>query len=115
MNADLLTEDRIALTRKCKIGQLKGLIHHYSFLNISHQIGKFNHFTDEVILTAKKKKKHYSILRLITEFPRQFFIYYFKKRQFANGFFGFVVSMNSAFFRFVKIAKYIEQERDKND
>ena len=111
MKADLLTEDRISLTQKVKIGQLNGPIHHYSFLNISHQVAKFNQYTDEVISTAQKKKKHYTVFRLITEFPRQFFIYYFKKRQFVNGFWGFVVSMNSAYARFLKIAKYIERER----
>ena len=113
MRADLLTEDRISLTQKVKIGQLKALIHHYSFLSISHQLGKFNQYTDEVILTARKKKKHYSMLRLATEFPRQFLIYYFKKRHFCNGFWGFIVSMNSAYARFLKIAKFIERERNE--
>ena len=106
-----LTEDRIAFKKNTPAGQLKGLVYHYSYQGISHHIRKLNYYTDEVQRTVIKKGKHYSIFRLITEFPRQFFIYYVMKRHFLNGFWGFSYAMNLAFCRYLKIAKAIEQDR----
>ncbi|MBR6355742.1 MAG: glycosyltransferase family 2 protein [Alphaproteobacteria bacterium] len=108
MYPDLLTKDRIALTEDVRIGQLKGLVHHYSYLAIANQINKLNHFTNQVLETALSEGKHYSRIRLITEFFRQFLCYYFIKRQFLNGRWGFIASVNLAYFRFVKIAKWFE-------
>jgi glycosyltransferase involved in cell wall biosynthesis len=115
MPADLLTKDRITLTQKTPVGQLKGLVHHYSYLTLSHNIDKLNRFTDQVLITALDEGKKYSRIRLVTEFPRQFCRYYFLKRQFLNGRWGFVASMNLAYFRFMKIAKWFEYQAMKED
>lgn len=108
MPPDLLTKDRIALTEDVRVGQLKGIVHHYSYLTIANQINKLNNFTNQVLETALSEGKHYSRIRLITEFFRQFFCYYIIKRQFLNGRWGFIASVNLAYFRFVKIAKWFE-------
>ena len=115
MPADQLTKDRIRLTQETPVGQLKGLVHHYSYLTLSHNISKLNHFTDQVLITALDEGKKYSRLRLVTEFPRQFCRYYFIKRQILNGRWGFVASMNLAYFRFMKIAKWFEYQAIKED
>lgn len=114
MKKELLTEDRISLTKDIPLGSLKGVIHHYSFLNISQQISKLNHYTDDVIKTSEKKEKKYSFFRLATELPRQFIIYYIVKRYFLSGFWGFVISINNAHMRFTKIAKCIEKNKINN-
>lgn len=108
MYPDLLTKDRIALTEDVRIGQLKGLVHHYSYLTLENQINKLNRFTNQVIETALSEGKHYSRVRLVTEFFRQFFCYYIIKRQFLNGRWGFVSAVTLAYFRFLKIAKWFE-------
>ena len=113
MKATLLTEDRIAPVKNVPLGHLKAPVYHYSFLNISHQITKLNRYTDEVQKVVQKRHKHYSGIRLIFEFPRQFFSYYFMKRYFIHGIVGFIAAMNLAYARFLKIAKAIEYERDK--
>lgn len=110
---DLLTEDRISLTKETPVGTLKGVVCHYSFLNISQQVTKLNNYTDDVVVTSEKKDKSYSYFRLATEFPRQFITYYIGKRYFLNGFWGFVISTNNAHMRFCKIAKCIEHEKIK--
>ena len=46
------TKDRIEINNRAKIGQLKGVIHHYSYLNLHHQVDKLNNFTDQVVKTA---------------------------------------------------------------
>ncbi len=111
MPKENLTKDRIEINKTAKIGQLKNLIHHYSYLNLHHQIDKLNNFTDQVVKTAISEHKKYSSLRLSTEFLRQFFCYYIIKRNFLNGQWGFISSINHAYFRFLKIAKWQEYHK----
>ncbi len=111
MPADCLTKDRLVIDKKARVGQLKGLIHHYSYLTLFHQVEKLNHFTDAVLQTALSEGKKYTRLRLSTEFFRQFFCYYIIKRNFLNGRWGFVSSVNHAYFRFLKIAKWFEYQK----
>lgn len=113
MPSDALTEDRLNFQKTTPVGQLKNDVLHYSYLGISHHIKKLNWYTDEVQFTVAKKNKSYSYLRLATEFPRQFLIYYIKKRYFLNGFWGFSYAMNLAFARYLKIAKAIESSKLK--
>lgn len=108
MPANLLTKDRIKVNDGVAVGQLKSIVYHYSYLSLTHQVGKLNRFTDEVLLTAVSEHKHYGSLRLATEFFRQFICYYIIKRNFLNGRWGFVSSVNLAYFRFLKIAKWFE-------
>lgn len=115
MYPDLLTKDRIALTEDVRIGQLKGLVHHYSYLTLENQINKLNRFTNQVIETALSEGKHYSRVRLVTEFFRQFLRYYIIKRQFLNGRWGFVSAVTLAYFRFLKIAKWFEWDATHGD
>lgn len=111
MPQDNMTKDRIEINKRAKIGQLKGVIHHYSYLNLHHQVDKLNNFTDQVVQTAISEHKKYSSLRLLTEFFRQFICYYIIKRNFLNGQWGFISSVNHAYFRFLKIAKWHEYQQ----
>lgn len=116
MPQDNMTKDRIEIKKNAKIGQLRGLIHHYSYLNLHHQVDKLNNFTDQVVQTAISEHKKYGSLRLLTEFFRQFICYYIIKRNFLNGQWGFISSVNHAYFRFLKIAKWHEyQQLQKNN
>ena len=108
---DDLTHDRVVMKKNAKIGQLKGDVYHYSYLSIEHTVEKFNIYTTELVNTAFATGKKYSSLRLFIEFPYQFIRYYFFKRFFLRGRFGFILAMNCAYARFLKIAKYIERER----
>lgn len=107
------TKDRIKVNKTAKIGQLQGLIYHYSYLNLHHQIDKLNNFTDQVVETAISEHKRYGNLRLCTEFFRQFICYYIIKRNFLHGQWGFISSINHAYFRFLKIAKWREYQQLK--
>lgn len=108
---DDLTHDRIVMQKNTKTKQLKGLVYHYSYLTIEHTLDKFNAYTTELVNTAYATGKKYSAARLMIELPYQFIRYYFLKRCFLQGIFGFVMAVNCAYFRFLKIAKYIERER----
>ncbi len=105
---DDLTHDRVKVDRNVEIGQLKGIIYHYSYLSLHQTWIKYNLYTDELVKTALIQQKKYSKIRLFTEFPRQFFIYYLIRRQIFNGVWGFIMATTLAYFRFLKIAKYFE-------
>lgn len=108
---DDLTHDRVRVGKNVSVGQLKGLIHHYSYLSLHQTWVKYNLYTDELVKTALVKGKKYSRVRLVTEFPRQFFIYYIVRRQIFNGLWGLVMATTLAYFRFLKIAKYFEAKQ----
>ncbi len=112
---DDLTHDRVVFLKNVEIGQLKGLVYHYSYIRLTKVWYKLNMYTDELLETAIQTNKKYSKFRLITEMPFQFFRYYILKRQFLNGWFGFINSVSLSYFRFLKIAKWVEyNEINKN-
>ena len=109
---DDYTKDRIVINKENPtIKQFNGLVYHYSFQGITPLINKLNLFTDEVVKTMLAKGKKYSKARVFTEFPVQFCKYYFHKRYIFNGYYGFIVAVIYSFFRFVRIAKYMEAKK----
>lgn len=105
---DDLTHDRVVLGESAKVAQLTAKVHHYSYVSLTQFWFKLNMYTDELVKTALEKNKKYSHLRLFTEFPRQFLVYYFKRRYFLYGTCGFWMATSYAYFRFLKIAKWFE-------
>ena len=108
---DDLTHDRVVFLGEEKpVKKLKNLIYHYSYITLYQTWFKLNMYTDQLVTTMAKTGKRYSKFRLIVEMPYQFFRYYIIKRQFANGWFGFIMSVSLAYFRFLKVAKWVEYE-----
>ena len=105
---DDLTHDRIVLGQGVKVAQLKSLVYHYSYLTLTKTWNKLKVYTDELLKTAVATNKKYSLFRLIIEFPYQFIRYYFLKKMFLQGRFGFINATTLAYFRFLKIAKWQE-------
>ncbi len=108
MPDDKWNKDRINVKKGEKIGKLKKTILHYCLLSIEQATSKYNLHSTELLKTLIAEKRRFSILRLITEFPRQFCRYYFGKKFFLMGVDGFIQAMLLANFRFLKIAKYFE-------
>ena len=107
---DDLTHDRVVWDENCRVEQLNGKVHHYSYVSLTQLWYKLNMYTDELVKTALEKNKKYSRLRLYTEMPRQFLIYYFKRRYCLYGTCGFWMATSYAYFRFLKIAKWFEYQ-----
>lgn len=105
---DDLTNDRVVVGEGAVVEQLESKVFHYSYISLTQTWFKLNMYTDELVKTAVEQGRKYSKLRLYTEFPRQFFIYYFKKRYFLYGTCGFWMATTYAYFRFLKIAKWFE-------
>lgn len=105
---DDLTNDRVVLGEGAKVEQLKNVVFHYSYISLTQTWFKLNRYTDELVKTAVEQGRYYTRLRLYTEFPCQFFIYYLKKRYCFYGTCGFWMAVTFAYFRFLKIAKWFE-------
>lgn len=105
---DDLTNDRVVIGEGAVVEQLESKVFHYSYISLTQTWFKLNMYTDELVKTAVEQGRKYSKLRLYTEFPRQFLVYYFKKRYFLYGTCGFWMATTYAYFRFLKIAKWFE-------
>ncbi len=78
-----------------EIEQLKGLCYHFSFRSLGHLIAKLDSYTS---LQAKEiKRAPWKLrLRLLTEYPFQFFKYMVLRRHITGGMFGFQLSHEMA-------------------
>ena len=112
---DNLTHDRVVLGEGCRVHPLKNEIYHFSYISLTKIWYKYNNYSDELVKTAIAAGKTYSKFRLIFEFPSQFLRYYILRGQCFHGWWGFISSVTSAYFRFLKIAKYIEYRMTKKD
>ena len=110
---DNLTRDRVVLGEGCRVLRLNNEIYHYSYLSLTSVWKKYNSYSDELVKTAIATGKKYSKTRLVFEFPVQFLRYYILRRQCFHGWWGFISAVTSAYFRFLKIAKYIEYQQTR--
>jgi len=110
---DDLTHDRVVLAKDCRVIQLRNEIHHFSYISLTKLWNKYNSYSDELLKTSIATGKSYSRLRLVFEFPAQFLRYYILRGQFLHGWWGFISAVTSAYFRFLKVAKYVEYRMTK--
>ncbi|MBK7212407.1 MAG: glycosyltransferase family 2 protein [Bacteroidales bacterium] len=90
------------------IGKLRNEILHNSFIDIHEYFQKFNDYTTICRDESLKKGKHFSKTKNIIRFPFEFIKQYFIRLNFLNGYPGFVWSLFSALYIFVKHAKLYE-------
>ncbi len=84
---------------------LSGDLLHYSYPTIRSHSEKINHFTDMAAISSFKKKKKVTIFKLAMGPIFEFFKKYILKRGFLDGYYGFVISVMSAYYVFYKYAK----------
>jgi glycosyltransferase involved in cell wall biosynthesis len=89
-------------------GTLRGRIIHYSYRDISHHIEKLNDYTTKAAQGYQAHGKRFSKTWVALKFPVSFFIFYFVKRGFLDGYPGFMWSLLAAVYASLKIAKTIE-------
>lgn len=105
--SDSPVHDSVILHR----GEAKMLTHpalHRSFRSFAHAIEKMNSYSSAQARNMQSKVLDFPMLRLATEFPFAFLKCYVLRGYALRGMRGFVYSMNYAFGRFVRIAKYLE-------
>ncbi|MDR1482290.1 MAG: glycosyltransferase family 2 protein [Synergistaceae bacterium] len=84
---------------------------HYTFLSIHQMVDKHNVETDRLVERAMIQGKNYSPLRIVGTMTFNFLKMFFIDRYFLYGFWGFILSVDYAFFRFLKFSKFYEQKQ----
>lgn len=108
--ADSLVHDRVVMAEDAKVGSLVHHVNHFSMVTLSQVLRKLNEYSDLQVRDMRLRGRRVSSLRLWTEFPLAFFKSYFIRRHMLRGKAGFIASINYAFFRFLRVAKALEDE-----
>lgn len=103
--------DKVILEKGTRQGFLKGDLLHYSFTSIEQHIRQINHFSSIGAKVLFQKGKKATAYHLYMKPFFKFFIAYFLKKGFLDGYYGFVISWNSAHAMFLKYAKLREMNR----
>jgi glycosyltransferase involved in cell wall biosynthesis len=109
--ADSIVHDRVEFPPEARFRRLKGVIHHFSVRSIGDQLEKLNRYTDQQARDLALKGGHVPTWRLFVEFPAAFFKAYVFRRHALRGVYGFMTSMNFAFYRWLRVAKDVERRR----
>ena len=93
------------------VGRLTGLFYHFSETDIPTKVEKINYYSTGVIedKIVKGRRAHPWILVFYP--PWYFLRLYIYKRNFLNGWPGFITSVAGAFYAFLKYAKLYEHEQ----
>ncbi|WP_457567330.1 glycosyltransferase family 2 protein [Desulfurobacterium sp.] len=94
-----------------KTGRLKGNILHYSYPDVRTHMRKIDTYTTMFAVGAYRKGKKFSIGKMITSSAGAFIRRYFIKKGFLDGFEGFVISVMSSYYSFLKYLKLWEIEK----
>ena len=94
-----------------QIARLKAPFYHYGETGIHTKVDKINAYSTGLV-ADKVKKKRRGIALIMVFYPPLFFIRsYFFKRNFLNGWAGFINSTVAAFYVFLKYAKLYEYQQ----
>ena len=101
--------DRVVLAPGARTGRLKSLVHHRSIRSLGDEIRKLNEYTDLQAADLDARSRRLSPLRLVFEFPASFFKAYLGRRHYRRGTYGFLLAMNYAIYRHLRLAKHLER------
>jgi len=106
--------DRFLLEPGASSSSLKGDLLHYSYYSVSEHLQQINSFSSIMARTYYERGVKVNFLKLVIRPFWRFFKDFFILRGFMDGFYGFVVSVNSAhavFLRFVKLRDLYKEEQ----
>jgi glycosyltransferase involved in cell wall biosynthesis len=96
-----------------RIARLRGPLYHYGETDIHVKVDKINAYSTGLVTDKRKRKrKRWGIPLIMLFYPPLFFIRsYVFKRNFLNGWAGFINSAIAAFYVFLKYAKLYEHHQ----
>ncbi len=107
--------ERFLLLSGSQAGFLKGDLLHYSFATISDHLKKIEQYSEIGARAAIEKGKKCSLLKLWLLPKWIFFTIYIIRLGILDGYYGYVISKNSAFAAFIKYLKIREYSGVMND
>ncbi|MDX2113602.1 MAG: glycosyltransferase family 2 protein [Alphaproteobacteria bacterium] len=108
--SDSTVHDRVHMTSGT-IGELANIVEHRSSRGLTHSLDKINRYSTMQANDMAKKGLKFAYLRLATEFPLAFLKAYLLRGYILKGAQGFTNAMVYGFSRFIRIAKYLEQNK----
>ena len=103
--------DRLAFGPDARIVRLKGVLHHRSIRSLGDQISKLDRYSTMQADDFIARGRRLPIIRVYAEFPAAFLKAWIGRRLFLRGTYGFLVAMNYAMFRHMRVAKIYEKMR----
>jgi len=110
--------DTVRPEEGARISNLSGIMAHRSIRSLDFQVGKYNRYSGMQVDDMRARGRKLPKSRLLTEFPVSFFKAYFVRKYRKYGWWGFILAMNYAHARFLRVAKAYEAElldRTKTD
>ena len=105
--------DKVIMDKESSISHLSGDLLHYSYYTIGQNISQINSFSDIAARAEYEKgKKANLVIDVLLNPPCTFIKKYFVKLGILDGYYGFVISIISAFGKFLKYAKLRELNRN---
>jgi glycosyltransferase involved in cell wall biosynthesis len=96
------------------VGRFRSDLYHYTDHTLYQYFTKFNRYTSLAALDVRQDGRTFSLTDLLFRPPFLFFKMYIIRRGFLDGWHGFVLSMLSSAYVFIKYAKLWELDHLKN-
>jgi hypothetical protein len=93
------------------IARLRGIIHHRSIRSLADQLAKLDRYSTMQAEDFVARGRRMPLMRVYTEFPLAFLKAWIGRRLILRGTYGFLVAMNYAIFRHIRVAKIYERMR----
>ncbi len=93
------------------VGVLSGELEHYSYRDLADQVARIQFFSDQAAQARVDQGLAFRLRDLVLRPPGRFLRSYLLKQGFRDGLPGFVISVASAFYVFLKYAKHWERTR----
>jgi len=107
--------DKVVMTQSASTTHLSGDLLHYSYSSIKQHISHANNFSDIAAMAAYRADRRSEVIRDIFLNPTFTFLKkYFLQLGVLDGYYGFVISIISAFGKFLKYAKLRELAVTRN-
>ena len=103
--------DKVILDGKAKT--LGGLIYHYNYKDLSHQIATIESYSKISSTELFKEGKKFRFSYLLLRPPLRFLRDYILKQGFRDGWPGLIIAVNTSFYVFIKYAKLWELQKKR--
>jgi glycosyltransferase involved in cell wall biosynthesis len=107
--------DRIIMAPGATIRHIPGDLLHYTFNSVAEHVAQVNKFSEIKAEGLFRKGEKINLLRLMLEPLFKFFKSYVVKAGFLDGWYGLIISANSAHAIFLRYAKLYEKNRAARD
>lgn len=103
--------DRVELATDARVGRLDAIVVHRSLRSLADSVRKINAYSDLQAADLASSGRRVPAWRIITEFPAAFIKAYIGRRYFRRGIYGWMLALNYAFARHLRLAKLFERRR----